>query len=75
MAKVEELTVNISIEAISQKVIAEAVQSIHRDHGLRINNISFAWIDKINGDSTIVSCDMDSSVNIDFKPTPPQPDA
>lgn len=61
MAEIGKMTVNIAIEKTVQKALADAVQEIHKEHGLKINSLRFEWVETMDGRAFVIMTDMDSS--------------
>lgn len=56
MAKLEDATVKVSVESVVHQVLAEAVQRIEAEHGLRVHTLAVEWADVsgINGHAALV---------------------
>lgn len=61
MAEIGKMTVNLAIEKTVQKALADAVQEIHKEHGLKINSLRFEWVETMDGKAFVTMTDMDSS--------------
>jgi hypothetical protein len=60
MAKVGEITIEVSVEAVFQKAIIEVVQKIQQDHGVIIESLRFDWIEAVDGSAKVISCETGS---------------
>ena len=62
MAKVlKELTVTVNVEGLLQKELIKVVESIQKEHGLMIDDISFQWVLSIDGTANVVRCETRNS--------------
>ena len=63
MAKViDELTVQISVESIFQKKLIEVVENIEAEHGIKISEIGFDWVDLRPTNSKVIRCNITSEL-------------
>ncbi|MFT6586070.1 MAG: hypothetical protein ACJAUY_000651 [Cognaticolwellia sp.] len=63
MAKlIDKLTVQISVESIFQKKLIEVVENIEAEHGIKINQIGFVWMDLPQINSKITKCNIASEL-------------
>jgi hypothetical protein len=60
MAKVDDLTVEVSVEAIFQKALFETVEKIYLEHGLKIKSVDFDWVELVGVRDKLVGCETSS---------------